>query len=143
MPNPNHLQNLSQVAREALINSMHKNKGASVDVSGDTLTGELVFTSGSDTSTAAASTINAQSGQITTEALTTAAAAEYTFTLTNSNIAATSVVLVSVGKGTATAGTPVVAWVTPGAGSVVIIIQNAHVSSALDGTITINFLVIN
>lgn len=139
MPNQNRFQNLSQSAKEALIDSVGKN----LDTSGGTMTGELNFDSGAATSTSSAATIDAQSGQITTEALTTAAAAEYTMTLTNSNIAATSVVLVTVGKGTATAGTPVVSWVTPAAGSAVIIIQNAHAANALNGTITINFTVTN
>lgn len=83
---------------------------------------------GAATSTSSAATINKTAGQITTEALTTAGGATYTMTLTNSLIATTSIVLVSVGKGTATAGEPKIQWVTPAAGSVVIIIQNTHAS---------------
>lgn len=98
---------------------------------------------GAATSTVGAATINAQCGQITTEALTTAAGATYTMTLTNTVITAASIVLVSVGKGTDTAGMPVVAFVTPAAGSAVIILQNIHASAALNGTITINFMVFN
>ncbi len=105
--------------------------------------GTLATSSGVATSTAAAATINEQSGVITTEALTTAGDADYTFTLTNSFITATSKVFVSVGKGTATAGAPAVAWVTPGAGSVVIIIRNTSPSVALNGTIEISFLAFN
>jgi hypothetical protein len=97
----------------------------------------------SATSTAAAATLDKTAGQITTEALTTAAGATYTFTLTNSLIAATSIVLVTVGKGTATTGEPVVQFVTPAAGSVVILIRNVAASAALNGTITINFAVFN
>lgn len=100
-------------------------------------------TPGSATSTAAAATVNTQSGQITTEALSTAAAATYTFTLTNSLIKATSVVLVSVGKGTATTGEPAPHFVTPATGSVVILIRNDAAAAALNGTITINFVVFN
>ncbi len=98
---------------------------------------------GSATSTAHAATINKQAGQITTESLTTAAGTDYTFTLTNSLIAATSTVLASVGLGTATTGTPAVAYITPAAGSATIVIQNIASSAALNGTITINFIVFN
>jgi hypothetical protein len=103
----------------------------------------LVPSVGSATSTAGAATINQQAGQITTEALTTAAGATYTMTLTNSLVSATSTVLVTVGKGTATTGTATVCWVTPAAGSAVITIQNINASAALNGTITINFAVFN
>lgn len=98
---------------------------------------------GTATSTAAAATINGQQGQVTTEALTTAAAATYTFTLTNASIKATSTVLVSVGKGTATAGEPAPHFITPAAGSCVILIRNDAAAAALNGTITINFVVFN
>ena len=104
---------------------------------------EVDVTVGAATSTANAATINAQTGQITTEALTTAAAATYTMTLTNSLIRATSQVHVSVGKGTATTGFPAVTWVTPAAGSAVIILQNIAAAADLNGTVTINYTVYN
>lgn len=94
-------------------------------------------------STAGAATVNTQSGQITTEALTTAAAATYSFTLTNSLVKAGSVVLVSIGKGTATTGEMAVHFVTPAAGSVVIAIRNDAAVNAVNGTITVNFAVLN
>lgn len=100
-------------------------------------------TSGTATSTAGAATINNQTGVITTEALTTAAGSTYTMTLTNAAIQAGSIVHVSVGKGTATTGTAAVTWVTPAAGSAVIIIQNIHASAALNGTIKLAFSVFN
>lgn len=95
------------------------------------------------TSTAAAATVNAQAGMITTEALTTAAGATYTFTLTSNRISANSAVMFCIAKGTATTGTPVVAWTTPAAGSVVVIIQNIHASAALNGTILLGFYIVN
>jgi len=98
---------------------------------------------GTATSTANAATISAQNGVITTEALTTAAGATYTMTLTNKYIKVGSVVLVTVAKGTATAGMLTVGYVTPAAGSVVIILQNIHASAAVDGTIKIGFNVLN
>ncbi len=98
---------------------------------------------GTGTSTAGAATVNTQSGVITTEALVTAAAATYTMTLTNSNITATSIVLVTVGKGTATTGELAVHFVTPAAGSAVILIRNDAAAAALNGTIKIGFVVFN
>lgn len=95
------------------------------------------------TSTAGAATVNTQAGTVTTEALVTAAAATYTFTLTNALIKATSQVFVSVGKGTATAGEPAVHFVTPAAGSAVILIRNDAAAAALNGTITISYFVLN
>lgn len=92
--------------------------------------------------TSGAATLSQPSGKITSEALTTAAAATYTLTLTNTKIVATDIVLVSVAYGSATAGAPVVQLVTPAAGSVVIIIKNVHASSALDGTIVISYAVV-
>ena len=91
--------------------------------------------------TAGAATLNKPSGVITSEALTTAAAATYTLTLTNSEIAATSQVLVTVGNGTNSAGLPVLATVTPASGSVVIVVRNAHAANALNGTIKVAFVV--
>ncbi len=105
---------------------------------------KLVIDSGTKTATASAgaATLNKMSGVVTTSALTTAAGATYTLTLTNSSIAVGDMVLASVGLGTATAGTPVITSVTPGAGSVVVIVQNIHASAAVDGTLKIAFAVI-
>lgn len=110
---------------------------------GTTQLSQVDVTTGAATSTAGAATLNTQSGQITTEALTTAAAATYSFTLTNALIKAASVVLVSVGKGSATTGEPAVHFVTPATGSCVIAIRNDAAAAALNGTITINFAVFN
>lgn len=100
------------------------------------------LTTGTATSTAAAATLNTDSGKITTEALTTAGLANYTFTLTNSKIAATSKVFVSVENGTNTQGTLLPYRITPGAGSCVILLRNQHATEALNGTIKFSFLTI-
>lgn len=92
--------------------------------------------------TAGAATLHQPQGKITSEALTTAAAANYTLTLTNEKIVATDLVFVSVAYGTATAGTPVVSRVTPAAGSVVIVIKNDHASAAFDGTLVVSYFVV-
>jgi len=104
----------------------------------------LTVDSGTKTASATtgAATLSKNSGKITSEALTTAAGASYTLTLTNTEIAATSLIFASVGDGTNTQGTPVVGPINAGAGSATIEIKNDHASEALNGTITIDFLVL-
>ena len=98
---------------------------------------------GTATAAAGAATLNAQTGVITTESLTTVALAVYTLTLTNSFIAAGSIVMVSLALGTNSQGTPQVPLVTPAAGSVVIKVLNDHATLALNGTLKIAFSVEN
>lgn len=98
---------------------------------------------GTATSTAAAATLNTTRGQITTEALTTAGLADYTFTLTNSKIKATSSVRVSIKKGTDTTGTIALGTIAPAAGTCVIIVHNLHATVAFNGTLVLDFLVVN
>lgn len=94
------------------------------------------------TATAGAATLNKMSGKITSEALTTAGLADYTLTLTNSDIAAADIVLVSVGSGTNTQGDIVCGAVKAAAGSVTIVVRNSHATQALNGTIVISFAVL-
>lgn len=94
------------------------------------------------TAAAGAATLNDMLGVVTTEALTTAAAADYTLTLTNSSISATSRVFVQVGNGTNTTLYAVAHSVAVTAGQVVIKVRNAHASVAINGTLTISFLVL-
>ena len=119
--------------------------GAAATFSGLLTAGGLTVGTGTKTATATAgaATLSKPSGVVTSEALTTAAAATYTLTLTNTEIAATSQVLVSVGNGTNSAGLPVLATVTPGAGSAVIVVRNAHAADAFNGTIKITFVVLD
>ncbi len=91
------------------------------------------------TATAGAATLNKLSGVVTSESLTTAAGATYTLTVTDSRIVAAQQVYASVSLGSATTGMPVVTTVTPGAGSLVIVVQNIHASAALNGTIKLAF----
>jgi hypothetical protein len=98
--------------------------------------------SGTVTETGGAATLNKMAGVVTSEALTTAAAASYTLTLTNTVVAATDLVFVSVQNGTNTQGIPLVSTVTPGSESVVIVINNQHATDAFNGTIKISFLVV-
>jgi hypothetical protein len=106
--------------------------------------GKLFRTLGTVTASSGAATLNDEAGIVTTESLTTAQNAIYTLTLTNDKIEADSVVLVTVGNGTNTQGTPMLGIVTPAAGSVVIKVINKHASAeALNGTLKISFVVIN
>jgi len=95
------------------------------------------------TATAGAATLNNQTGVVTSEALTTAAGANYTLTLTNSRVGTGALVLASVANGTNTTVEPIITRVTPGSGSVVIIVRNVHASAALNGTIKIAYFVYN
>lgn len=83
--------------------------------SGKTTTATFQLDTGIKTVTAVtgAATLNKASGKITSEALTTAAGASYTLTLTNSAIAAADTVYVSLANGTNSAGLPMVGLVTP------------------------------
>lgn len=85
-------------------------------------------------------TLNKVCGQITTVALTTAAAAEEVFTVTNSAVAATDVVVVSTTY--AGAGTVLVTTKKVAAGAFDIVIANVHASAALDAVVVVNFAVI-
>jgi hypothetical protein len=98
--------------------------------------------SGYATSTAAAATNHHTLSGITTEALTTAAGADYTFTLTDNVIAANSIVLITIANGTNTTLYAVAHSVQPAAGSVVFKIRNAHASVALNGTLVIGVVVL-
>lgn len=125
--------------------------GEFTDWDGTTVTASGLITGGSAklgtgtktaTATTGAATLAKSAGVITSEALTTAAAAAYTLTLTNSTIAAADQVFVSVQNGTNTAGVPLVSTVTPAAGSVAIKIHNGHATDAFNGTIKIAFMVL-
>lgn len=122
--------------------------GASTFAGNATITGTFIAEggmsqAGTATAVAEAATLNGVSGKITTEALTTAQNLFYTLTLTNSSIAAADGLIVTVGNGTNTQGTPMVATATPGAGTATILIQNKHATAqALNGTLTVTFMVL-
>lgn len=82
-------------------------------VRGKEMLGGLILDNGTATATAGAATLNKMAGVVTSEALTTAAAGTYTLTLTDNQIADGDIVAASVANGTNTAGTPVLARVTP------------------------------
>ena len=92
------------------------------------------------TSKSTGATLNTVSGQITMNAAALAAAAEVSFTLTNSAVAATDVVMVSIASG-ATAGAYSVQCDAVAAGSCRISVGNRSTGS-LSEAIVLNFVVI-
>lgn len=103
----------------------------------------ILIPSVSATASSGAASATGELVKVTSEALTTAAGAVYTLTLTNPRITSNSTVLGTVKYGTATAGSPAITRITPANGSVVVLVQNVHASSALDGTIVLDLLVLN
>lgn len=101
----------------------------------------LEVETGAVTLSSNAGTLSQLAGKITTEALTTAAGAAVSLTITNTLVAATDIILLTRNGGTSDEGTP--EWtVTPGAGSFVILLENRHASAAFDGTFIFGFLVV-
>lgn len=92
------------------------------------------------TNSATAVTLNAASGQITTVALTTAAAAEEAFVVNNSLVDATDVIATSTTY--AGAGKPIVFVTNVGAGVFTLNITNVHAANALDAVLVVNFAII-
>lgn len=92
------------------------------------------------TSASTAVTLNKPCGQITTVALTTAAAAEEAFVVNNSLVDANDVIAVSTTY--AGGGKPIVFVTNVGAGVFTINISNVAAAAALDAVLIINFAVI-
>ncbi len=87
-------------------------------------------------------TINAASGQITTDTTSLAAGAEASFVVTNSSCGAKSVPCVAMASGS-TADTSRVSVSTVAAGSFTITLSNLNASTADTGAGVINFVIIN
>lgn len=92
------------------------------------------------TSASTGVTLNKVTGQITTVALTTAAAAEERFTVTNSAVAATDVIV--LGTTYNGAGTPMLSVVKIASGAFDVVVTNVHAANALDAVLVVNFAVI-
>lgn len=92
------------------------------------------------TEAANAVTASASAGVITTSALTTEAGSSYAITWTNTKIATTSVIQLTLAGGT---NTKMVAFkVVAGSGTATLTIYNLDLLAALDGTVKINYLVV-
>ena len=95
----------------------------------------------SNTSAAGAVTLNAKTGFITTESLSTSANNEYILTWTNNRLNTNSVVLTNVMNGTNTGGIPgIVAVDTSTNGQAIMHVHN-YGNGAFNGTLTIKFLI--
>lgn len=92
------------------------------------------------TSVSTGVTCNAYSGVITTFAQSAAAGGEAQFTVTNSKVAATDIVNVSI-KTHTSAGTFIAAVTATAAGSFQITLTNLHASNAGDALLILNFAV--
>lgn len=97
------------------------------------------FTNATGSSNAATS--NGVAGEVTTESLSTSAAAEETYTITNSKVKAGDIVLVNVRNGTNTSHGAIGQVRTIFNGSFVVVITNTN-ASALNGTLVIQYVVI-
>lgn len=117
----------------------------SVNGSGVTVNGSLGYAAGGAvtqaTNRSTGVTLNAICGQITTNNASLAAGSEATFTVTNSQVAATDVVVVCAASGQ-TAGTSIPAVTAVADGSFAITLTNLHASTADTGAMVINFAVI-
>lgn len=98
---------------------------------------------GSASATAGAATLNSGLGKVTSESITTAAGSDYILTLTNNQIIIGSNIQVSVSNGTNTTEGIAVNRVQSSTGGALIHIRNTNASVALNGTITINFVIFN
>ncbi len=105
---------------------------------------KLVLNKATGVEAANAVTVNANAGVITTSALTTAASSSYLITLTNNKIIdANSIILASIAGGTNTVkDISVEAKCTAANTATLTIYNNVLLTTALDGTIIINFTVV-
>lgn len=115
-----------------------------------TMDGTLTFNAGglfnSDSGTATASagtaTLNKMAGKVTTNSMSTSPLNSFVLTINNSTIASTDMVFASVTNGTITTGIPLIGYITPGSGSVVIRIFNADSVNSFNGTVVVSFFVV-
>lgn len=94
-------------------------------------------------SAAGVAAVNGDAAIVTTASLTTAAAATYTLSLYSGLITTKSIVMVSVGNGTNSAGSPDLFTVTVTNGLATIVVDNAHATAAFNGTLVISVIVFN
>jgi hypothetical protein len=83
-------------------------------------------------------TCNAMRGIVTTNSLATAASSSANFVINNSLITAANACVVGVGN-TSSTGTPAIAQVVTGAGTITISLANVNTATAFNNTINLNF----
>ena len=87
-------------------------------------------------------TVNALNGIVTTVTSTLAGATKTFFTVNNSNVLATSKVIVSLEYDEAATGFPIVTVADIVAGSFKVVITNAAAATALNGAMRVHFIII-
>lgn len=117
--------------------------GSTVDLSGSTLSLPSALDTDSTTATLSsnAATITKRFAQITTESLSTAAAASQALTITLAGVAATDLAFITPAGGTDTNGTATWNAVCT-TNTVTITVTNRHASAAFNGTFIINLMVL-
>ncbi|HLX54704.1 MAG TPA: hypothetical protein VKR58_12215 [Aquella sp.] len=103
-------------------------------------TGSIIFVKANGTEAANAVTASGQAGVITTSSLTTAGGASYAITWTNTYIASTSVINLSLMGGTNTTKN-ITIQATAGSGTSTLTIYNNTAATALNGTILIGYFI--
>ncbi len=101
-----------------------------------TITATATGTSGTSTVT-----LSKPLGTITTDAITTAAAATHVMTVTNTLVGTGSIIVASINQNGST-GLPVITSIEPGSGTFVIRITNLHATAAFNAALKINFVVV-
>jgi hypothetical protein len=123
------------------------NTNADISASTITATGNLTVSAGGNLSVAMArgivSAINQPTGIYVGSIVTLSASDVAVMTISNSLVTATSRVFVSLTNATNTAGRPVVQAVTPTPGMISVAIHNSHPSAAVNGTLSVSFVVLN
>lgn len=114
--------------------------GNSLTVSQISLTGKGSVTQA--TGISAAVSVDAYSGIIETVSTTLAAETTATFTVTNADVLAASIVVANILNYSGTQGIPVVRVDTVSAGSFKLAVSNAHSTSALNGVLKVGFAIL-
>lgn len=104
--------------------------------------GQITLSKVNGTEAANAVTASGNAGVITTSALTTAGAANYAITWTNTKITSTSVGTFTIQGGTNNATQNITFTFVPGAGTATLTIYNNTAATALNGTILIGYTIL-
>jgi len=95
------------------------------------------------TVTTASGTLNVDAGTLVTPSWTVVAGSTGTITLLNNQLHASSVVSLELYNGSNSQGTPVITNFVKSEGQIVITITNAHATLALNGSLKLDFIVVN
>ncbi len=142
------LKQINKKRLPALVEGILENNFVRASEYNEVITDLNTRQSGSVVSATASSTptIDAVFGVFTSATLTTAAVTAATLTVTNNLITANSrvsVELVNYSGTVVTNGIPIVFKAVPASGSLAITLVNIHASNALNGTVTIQFTILD